>query len=213
MRARRLVLLGIAALAVVVSPARAATSTEAAAQKLAARYVPITMRREQRAPPCNTSEDEYQPTSVGTVLGNPTVTLQHELPDGKLEDVKRAPTAADIAGLRDGYYLDLEGEVLGNTCLYARAFRKLVREGKAPAVTYAHIAREPNHDGFALQYWFFWYFNQFNDLHEGDWEGMQLSFDSNTAKEALREEPGEMILFQHAGGEKAKWDDSKVQKE
>jgi hypothetical protein len=213
-RARRLVLLGIVALAVgVASPARAATSTEGAAQTLAQRYVPITMLREQQDPPCNTSEEQYQPTSVDTMLGNPTVTLTRELPDGKLEEVKKAPTAAEIAGLRDGYYLDLEGEVLGDTCIYARAFRKLVREGKAPAVTYAHIAREPNHDGFALQYWFFWYFNQFNDLHEGDWEGMQLSFGSNTVAGALNEEPDEVIVFQHAGGERASWEDSKVQKE
>src|ERR1700749_3687148 len=140
MRARRLVLLGIVLAIGVASPARAATPTEAAAQKLAQRYVPITRLREQQDPPCNTSEEQYQPTSVGTMLGNPTVTLTHELPDGKLEEVKRAPTAADIAGLRDGWYLDLEGEVLDDTCVYARAFRKLVREGKAPAITYAHIA-------------------------------------------------------------------------
>ena len=45
-------------------------------------------------------------------------------------------------------------------------------------ITYAHIAHETGHAGFALQYWFFWYFNQFNDLHEGDWEGMQLAWES-----------------------------------
>jgi hypothetical protein len=212
-RAWRLVLLGIAVLVTFASPARAATSAEAAAQKLAARYVPITMLRKQQDPPCNTSEEQYQPTSVDTMLGNPTVTLTHELPDGKLEDVKKAPTAADVAGLRDGWYLDLEGKVLGDTCIYAKAFRKLTREGKAPAITYAHIAREPNHDGFVLQYWFFWYFNQFNDLHEGDWEGMQLSFESNTTAAALSEEPSEIIVFQHAGGERANWSDGKVQKE
>ena len=212
MRARRLVLLGIAALAIVASPSRAATPGEAA-QKLAERYVPIAMLREQTDPPCKTSEEQYQPTSVDAVLGSPTVTLTHELPDGELEAVKQAPTAADIAGLRDGYYLDYEGKVLGNTCVYARAFRKLVEEGKAPAITYAHVAREPNHEGFALQYWFYWYFNQFNDLHEGDWEGMQLSFDSNVVADALGEEPSEVIVFQHAGGERANWEDGKVQKE
>ncbi len=214
MNARLLVLLGAVVLATgIATPARAATPTEAAEQTLAQRYVPITMLREQQDPPCNTSEEQYQPTGVGTVLGNPTVTLQHELPDGKLEELMRAPTAADVAGLRDGYYLDLEGEVLGDTCVYSRAFRKLIGEGKAPAITYAHVAREPNHDGFVLQYWFFWYFNQFNDLHEADWEGMQLSFESNTVAAALDEEPSEIILFQHAGGERASWEDAKVQKE
>ncbi len=184
-----------------------------AAQRLAERYAPITMVREQQDPPCEETAEQYEPTSVDTVLGNPTVTLTHERPDGTLEDVKRAPTAADIAGLPDGYYLDLEGKVLGDTCVYARAFEKLVEAGRAPAIAYAHIAREAGHPGFVLQYWFFWYFNQFNDLHEGDWEGMQLSFEADSPEVALREEPSEIILFQHAGGERADWEDPKVQKE
>ena len=217
MRTRRLVPLALAALALLATPAGAAAlgapPVDPAAQELAEKYVPITMLREQLNPPCNTKEEQYQPTSVDAVLGNPTVTLTHEEPDGKLVEVKKAPTAADIAGLRDGWYLDYEGKVLGDTCVYARAFKKLLAEGKAPAITYAHIAREPNHDGFTLQFWFFWYFNQFNDLHEGDWEGMQLSFESNTTAGALEEEPSEVIVFQHAGGERAEWEDGKVQKE
>lgn len=190
------------------------TPSEAAAQTLAQTYAPVTMLREQLDPPCETTAEQYQPTSVGSVLGNPTVTLTRDNPrTGRLEDVKKAPTAGDIAGLPDGYYLNLEGEALGETCVYAKAFEKLVAEGRAPAVTYAHIAREPNHSGFVLQYWFFWYFNQFNDLHEGDWEGMQLSFEAETTTAALKEEPSEVIVFQHAGGERASWGDAKVQKE
>lgn len=187
---------------------------EEAAKRLAKKYVPIVMLREQEKPPCETSAEQYEPTSVETMLGNPTVTLQkYDEATGKLEDITKGPTIAEVSGLKGDYYLNLNGTALGDTCVYARDFEQLLLEEKAPPVTYVHIAREPNHEGFALQYWFFWYFNQFNDLHEGDWEGMQLTFESNTAKEALKEEPGEMILFQHAGGEKAKWDDSKVQKE
>ena len=178
------------------------------------KYVPITELREETDPPCDTSQEQYQPTSVDTVLGNPDVVLQHGAEGGgPLVDVRHAPTAAQIAGLGDGWYLNLEGRVLGNTCVYAKAFKKLIEEGKAPAVTYAHIAREKGHSGFALQYWFFWYFNQFNDLHEGDWEGMQITFEADTPAVALHEEPSEIILFQHAGGERAKWTDGKVQKE
>jgi hypothetical protein len=222
-RLRFLVPALVALAAFAPAPAAAAVNTadnvleaapvDPAAQELAERYVPITMLRKQLHPPCDTKEEQYQPTSVEAVLGNPTVTLTHELPDGKLEDVMTAPTAADIAGKRDGWYLDYEGKVLGDTCVYARAFKKLLEEGKAPAITYAHVAREPNHDGFALQFWFFWYFNQFNDLHEADWEGMQLSFESDTVEGALGEEPSEIILFQHAGGERADWEDPKVKKE
>jgi DNA-directed RNA polymerase subunit K/omega len=186
---------------------------ESAAEELAEKYVPITELREETDPPCDTSEEQYQPTSVDTVLGNPTVLLQHAGEGAPLTTVRRAPTAQQIAGLGEGWYLNLQGEALGDTCVYAKAFKQLIKEGKAPAVTYAHIAREAGHPGFALQYWFFWYFNQFNDLHEGDWEGMQLAFEANDPATALHEEPAEIILFQHAGGERAKWEDGKVQKE
>ena len=191
----------------------AGAAEQGAAQRLAERYAPITMLREQQNPPCDTSEEQYQPTSVYTMLGNPRVTLTHYVSGEGLVKVKQAPTAADIAGLPDGYYLDLPGRVLGDTCVYAKDFAQLEKEGKAPVVTYAHIAREAGHAGFALQYWFFWYFNQFNDLHEGDWEGMQITFDAETPEQALSEEPGEVILFQHSGGERANWGDAKLKKE
>jgi hypothetical protein len=207
--------LGLALLAApFLLPAGSATAqSPAAAQRLADKYAPIAMLRKQEDPPCDTAEEQYQPTSVDTVLGNPTVTLTHFVPGKGLEEVKKAPTAGDIAGLGGDYYLDLRGDPLGVTCVYAKDFARIVKEGKAPAIVYAHIAREPGHAGFALQYWFFWYFNQFNDLHEGDWEGMQLTFDAESPEEALAEEPSEIILFQHAGGERAGWKDSKVQKE
>jgi hypothetical protein len=206
---------GLATIALLLGLPAAASAAPAgsAAQRLAEKYVPIAMLREQEDPPCDTSGEQYQPTSVGTVLGTPKVALNHLDPEEGLEVVKKAPTAADIAGLDETFYLNLEGEALEDTCVYARDFAKLKREGRAPAVVYAHIARETGSSGLALQYWFFWYFNQFNDLHEGDWEGMQLGFEGNSAAEALGEEPYEMILFQHAGGERADWDDSKVQKE
>jgi hypothetical protein len=213
-RPRLLVLIAVVALALAPAAARAA-SPESPAEELAQKYVPITMLREETDPPCDKAAEQYQPTSVDTVLGNPTVVLQHAADGeaGKLTDIRRAPTAQDIAGLGQGFYLNLEGRVLKDTCVYARAFKKLEEEGKAPAVTYAHIAREKGHSGFALQYWFFWYFNQFNDLHEGDWEGMQITFEADDLPTALHEEPAEIILFQHAGGERASWTDGKVQKE
>jgi hypothetical protein len=213
-RSWRLVLVTPALLLALAGIASAAPpAPESPAEELAQKYVPITELREETDPPCDTSQEQYQPTSVDTVLGNPDVVLQHDQGNGELTDVRRAPTAADLAGLRGPWYLNLEGRVLGNTCVYAKAFKRLVAEGKAPAVTYAHIAFEKGHPGFALQYWFFWYFNQFNDLHEGDWEGMQLTFEAANPAAALHEEPSEIILFQHAGGERAGWEDGKVQKE
>jgi hypothetical protein len=202
--------LTIATLALLAVPATALASP---AQRLVETYAPITMLREQQDPPCETSAEQYQPTSVSTVLGNPAVALKRIEDDGSEEVVKRAPTAADIAGLGDDYHLELPGDPLEDTCIYARDFARLKHEGDAPAVTYAHIANQVGRPGIAVQYWFFWYFNQFNDLHEGDWEGMQIAFEADDARQALAEGPSEMVLFQHAGGERASWEDAKVEKE
>ena len=183
------------------------------AQRLIATYAPIAMLREEQDPPCETSAEQYEPTSVSTVLGNPAVKLLRAEEDGSEKLVKRAPTAADVAGLDSSYHLELPGDPLGDTCVYARDFANLKREGKAPPTTYAHIARQAGRPGLAVQYWFFWYFNQFNDLHEGDWEGMQIAFEARTPRQALLTGPSEIVLFQHAGGERAGWDDSKVEKD
>jgi hypothetical protein len=197
----------------VALPTAAGASSPSPAQRLIDAYTPITMLREEQDPPCETSAEQYEPTSVSTVLGNPAVELKRVEEGGKEEAIKRAPTAADIAGLGDPFHLDLPGDPLGDTCVYARDFAKLKAEGKAPPTTYAHIARQVGHPGLVVQYWFFWYFNQFNDLHEGDWEGMQIAFEASNARQALAKGPSEMILFQHAGGERADWEDSKVEKE
>jgi hypothetical protein len=210
--ARVIPLVPVLALATLIGQPAAVTAS-VPAQRLIDAYAPITMLREEQDPPCETSAEQYEPTSVSTVLGNPAVELKRVEEDGKEVPIKKGPTAADIAGLGSNFHLDLPGDPLGETCVYARDFAKLVAEGKAPPTTYAHIARQVGHPGLVVQYWFFWYFNQFNDLHEGDWEGMQIAFEANNARQALTEGPSEMILFQHAGGERADWEDSKVEKE
>jgi hypothetical protein len=190
----------------------AANAAAGAAQQLASTYAPIVMMRAQQQGLCDSSEEQFwPPTSVDVVLGSHRVRLMRHDAHGT-HVVSRAPTAADLAGLGARYYLDLPGNPLNPGCTYAADFAALRRAGRAPAVTYAHIAREAGHPGFALQYWFFYYFNQFNDLHEGDWEGMQLAFAASTPAEALSTSPYEIVLFQHGGGEHAAWDDRKVKR-
>jgi hypothetical protein len=205
----------VAALSCVASPVAAspADAAPSAAQKLADEYAPIVMMRAQRDGPCDATEEQYAPpTSVDVVLGNPQVRLLAHTSRGT-RVITRAPTAADIAGQGKDVYLDLPGSPLQPGCTYARNFAAIRRAGRAPAVTYAHIAREPGHPGFALQYWFYYYFNQFNDLHESDWEGMQLAFHADTPAQALSGVPPyEIVLFQHSGGEHADWDAAKLQR-
>jgi hypothetical protein len=209
-------LAAIASVSLVLATGAAAAAPTPDEDNLVRAYAPILMMRAQEDPvkdPCNTTEEQYNPpTEVEVVLGNPRVKLVHHV-DGRDVVVKTAPTAADIAGLNQDYYLDLPGDTLSPGCTYAGDYANLKSNGKAPPITYAHIARETGHSGLVVQYWFFYYFNQFNDIHEGDWEGMQIPFDADTPAQALADGPSQIALFQHAGGERANWDDTKVQKE
>jgi hypothetical protein len=77
---------------------------------------------------------------------------------------------------------------------------------------YARVVTDPTHRGqLALQYWFFYVFNDFNDKHEGDWEMFQLDFDAATAQQALRQKPALVGYSQHEGAESAHWGDSKLE--
>ena len=182
------------------------------AERLVDTYSPIVMLRTEENPPCDNKEEQYRPTSVHIMLGNPKVRLRIPERGREARTVTSAPSVADVVGHPPNAFLDLPGDALKPGCRYARDFAALRDAGRAPPLTYAHIAREPGRQGLAVQYFFFYYFNQFNDLHEGDWEGMQIVFDdAETPAQALEQGPTRMVLFQHRGGEQADWDDPKVE--
>jgi hypothetical protein len=207
-----LVLWGLTCCGLFVAPASKAENRPAA-QRLADKYSPRLMVRQQEDPLCGKHGEQYQVMKVDALFGNPGVRLMRDSGDSGPDLIKRSPTVKDLRNRDQAAYLDLPGDPLGDTCVYSRAFNRLKRDGKAPVAVYAHLAKENGRDGIALQYWFYWYFNQFNDLHESDWEGMQIVFDADTPAAALKANPEEMILFQHAGGERAHWNDDKVEKE
>src|SRR4029078_714481 len=108
-------------------------------------------------------------------------------------------------------HLDFPGSALAPGCDYLRWQRMLV-EGQSPVV-YAHIATDAERPGrLALQYWLFYVFNDWNNLHEGDWEMIQLVFDAPTPAQALDEGPVEVGYSEHDGAERATWNDDKLER-
>lgn len=182
-----------------------AVAADDAATQLAQKYAPVVVVREQ-GEACADGEP-YVPTAVETVLGNSDVRLIG--PDGQSFD---APTAADLAGKGEGWYLDLPGNPLDPGCDYDRWFREVATD--KPSTVYALVATDPGDAGkLVLQYWMFWVFNDWNDKHEGDWEMIQLVFPASTAEEALAIAPESMAFAQHEGSEVALWGADKVHKD
>jgi hypothetical protein len=189
--------------AVVLAPIAAGDIADERA--LAERYAPV-VRTVEQAEECGPGEP-FTPIDVDRIFNEPTVALRG--PWNRTDLVKIGPTAKDIAGLYN-YHLDFPGNPLHPGCSYELWERRLLDD--ASPVTYAHVATDRQHPGkLALQYWFFWVFNDFNNLHEGDWESIQLNFDAPDARAALSTEPVEVGYSSHEGAERADWGDDKLE--
>ncbi|MGI9616604.1 MAG: hypothetical protein ACR2QO_27045 [Acidimicrobiales bacterium] len=176
--------------------------------ELAELYAPVIAVKAQDEQ-CDASGEQYLPAAADIVLDNPEVLLRQVGANDPV--VKIGPSATDLFELGEGFYLDWPGLSLEPGCIYERDYRRYNDGG--PVVVYAHVATQAEYpDKLALQYWFFYYFNDWNNKHEGDWEGIQLIFDVGTVEEALLTEPVEAGYSQHFGGERAGWNDDKLER-
>ncbi len=205
----------LAALALLVSPVDnrlvgaqdgPVTGSQARSVELIERYAPILMVRRQDEP-CDGQGEPYMAAPIEIVLGDPAVRLVGLA--ASESGVLAGPTAEDLIGGRDGSYLDFPGNPLRPGCTYERRSQERMSSLTPTALT--RIGLEGGRDGLVVQYWLFYYFNDWNNTHEGDWEMIQVVFDVGTVEEALRSEPIEVGFSQHAGGERADWDDPKLE--
>lgn len=173
-------------------------------QQLAERWGPIAVLRDQIAN-CDRNGEGYFPAPVESVLGNPEVALKlADSPSSATDTViKMGPTAQDIANLDDQYYLDFPGNPRRPGCVFETDFKRFAAENDLKPTTYAHIVVDTETHQVVVQYWLWWYFNDWNNLHEGDWEVVQVVFDAGSIESALAAEPVRYAYAQHGGGELA----------
>jgi hypothetical protein len=190
---------------VAIASAGGTKATAEQQRELADRYAPVVRLVEGRE---GCGGLHYVPIDVDHLFGEPTVALRG--PWGN-DLVGIAPQAKELGRGLYGYHLDFPGDALHPGCVYLD-WQQHLGADRTPTA-YAHVVTDPEHpDKLALQYWFFYVFNDWNNLHEGDWEMIQLVFDAPTAAEALRQSPAEVGYSQHEGGERAIWDDSKLER-
>jgi hypothetical protein len=202
MKTAALFALAAAALAYVPVAAAGPDSERA----LAERYAPV-VRLVAHTGECGPGKP-YVPIDVDVLFSEPTVALRGPWGTGDL--VKIGPTAKDLSKGLYEYHLDFPGNALHPGCDYLHWERRIT-EGRRPTV-YAHVATDPAHPRkLALQYWFFYVFNDWNNLHEGDWEMIQLVFDGSSAAEAFGKKPAEIGYSQHEGAERAAWGNDKLE--
>jgi RsiW-degrading membrane proteinase PrsW (M82 family) len=73
-----------------------------------------------------------------------------------------------------------------------------------PIVAYAHVVRDEDAGHITIQYWLFYYYNDWFNKHEGDWEMVQVVL--NAAGE-----PEWVVLSQHHGGTRRSWSTAQIE--
>ena len=203
-----LLLLALAAGILWAAAPAAAAPASADEIALARAYAPIVKLKSQ--PQACSSGESYQPIDVNLLMGNDEVALRG--PWDTTNIVAVAPTAERLSRGLYGYHLDFPGDALRPGCTYEEWSKRLAAE--APPTTYARVVTQAGYPGrLALQYWFFYVFNDWNNNHEGDWEMIQLNFDAGTPAQALATHPTEVGYSQHSSAERAEWGGDKLQVE
>ena len=108
---------------------------------------------------------------------------------------------------KSAYYLDLAG--LGPTTHSLTEYKLTYDEVKDryQPTLYARVKEGGSKGYTVVQYWIFYYFNDWRNFHEGDWEVVQLCFPAYTARELLEreEQPVFAAYSQHQAGQKMSW--------
>ena len=103
------------------------------------------------------------------------------------------------------YYLDVAE--LGPEPNDIEQYKAIYDENKTryPPTIYARVKESASET--VLQYWLFYYLNDWRNIHEGDWELVQLHFPGGTAEQLLDSKavPEFAAYSQHQGGQRMSW--------
>ena len=187
-------------------PAHAAGAALDPSTELAHRYQPV-LRLKEVPGSCGIGEP-YVPIDVNLLMGNPEVALRG--PWDTTSIVKVGPTAADLGRGLFGYNLDFPGNALQPGCTYEQWQHHLIAHSSP--LMYSRVVTQAGVPGkLALQYWFYYVFNDWLNTHEGDWEMIQLNFDAATPAAALATHPVEVGYSQHSSAERSAWSAAPLQ--
>lgn len=178
-----------------------------AEQQLAEAYAPVMMLVEQDES-CGPGEP-YVPSDVDALFDESSIALRGPWTTRDLVTI--GPSAEELSAGLEGYSLDQPGDPLTPGCDYETWADSVWGSDPQPTI-YAHVATQSGvEDRIALQYFFYYPFNDYNNKHESDWERIQVEFAAADAEAALGTEPDLVLYSQHYGAERADWDDDKLE--
>lgn len=196
------------------TPSVGAQTVDPALQQLADAHAPIAMLREQAAP-CDKNGEGYFPAPVDWIFENPDIVLRADA-GGKVADdpiLKKGFTPSDLAAAGPGVYIDFPNDPRHADCRYEAYFAQNVERFDLQPTTWVHAVIDEGKRKLYLQYWFWYLFNDWNNLHESDWEMVQLVFDTTDPVEALAIGPDEIGFAQHESGQLVRWSNPRLERD
>jgi RsiW-degrading membrane proteinase PrsW (M82 family) len=103
----------------------------------------------------------------------------------------------------DAWYGDEQTSDNKNYSFHRFYYQAVLRPevGGPPITTYGRVIRDNDNNAIVIQYWLFYYYNDWFNKHEGDWELVQVILDGDGT-------PQEVLLSQHHGGTRRSWEHS-----
>ena len=185
-----------------VSPQPPAILSSGHGEELAKQFCPIIYL-------CGEGEvtENFEPEQIEIMLDT---AILHDVEDPSFSE--KATLSSLLQWSKDIYYLDLVGlEPKTNSIAEYKITYEKAKARYQPTV-YARVKEGRDKGYTVVQYWIFYYFNDWRNCHEGDWELVQLCFPGYTAQELLErvEQPVFAAYSQHQAGQKMLWNDMKA---
>jgi RsiW-degrading membrane proteinase PrsW (M82 family) len=204
MRERWLVawMLLIAALLVCDFPALADESLSSDDLDLALRYAPVfTFHPDEvfRPQPVEVIVEQARLRQSRRLWFDANVLLSLSVPD--LLDLE-----SDEGHFLDVWYGDGGSSAYTNYSAHRFYYEAVLspEAGGPPVAVYAHVVRDEVPGTITIQYWAFYFYNDWFNKHEGDWEMVQVILTDAG-------EPEWVVLSQHHGGTRRAWDHAPVE--
>jgi len=148
--------------------------------------------------------ENYEPEPIEILVDDAVV---RDIQDPAFSE--KASLASLLRWPESVHYLDIAG--LGPTTQspadYQATYEKI--GGQYQPTLYVRV-KEGNDDGYTVvQYWIFYFVNDWRNFHEGDWELVQLQFPPESPEDLLegKTEPVFVAFSQHQYGQQMTWND------
>jgi RsiW-degrading membrane proteinase PrsW (M82 family) len=113
---------------------------------------------------------------------------------------------SDTSYFLDVWYGDGGSSAYANYSAHQAYYQAMLspHAGGPPTAVYAHVVRDEVEGYITIQYWAFYYYNDWFNKHEGDWEMVEVILTENGVPEWV-------VLSQHHGGTRRAWSQAPVE--